>query len=124
MIYVCKFRCHCVDERRLSGNGFSNNLLMSTDDLKILSGAMKTNSRKADSGNTITTHFCGDCGSLLYRTSDGYPGTIVVKAGCIDDDGKTNAGYVPEVEIFTRSRVSWMAPVEGARQEIVDFTSF
>ena len=119
-----QFRCHCVDERRLAGNGFSNNLLISTDDPKILSGTLKTNARKAGSGNTITTHFCGECGSLLYRTSDGYPGTMVIKVGCIDDDGKTNAEYVPNVEIFTRSRVPWMVPVEGAKQEIADFTSF
>lgn len=49
---------------------------------------------------------------------------MVIKAGCIDDDGKTNAGFVPKVEIFTRSRVPWMAPVEGAKQEIANFTSF
>ena len=97
---------------------------MSTDDLKILSGTLKTNPRKANSGNTITTHFCGECGSLLYRTSDGYPGLMVIKVGCIDDDGRTNAEYVPDVEIFTRSRVPWMKPVDGAKQEIADFTSF
>lgn len=48
---------------------------------------------------------------------------MVVKAGYIDDDGKNNAGYLPDVEIFTRSRAPWMKPVEGARQEIADFTS-
>ena len=97
---------------------------MSLDELKILSGSLKTNARKAGSGNTITSHFCGDCGSLLYRTSDGYPGTMAIKAGCIDDDGKANADYVPDVEIFTRSRAAWMTPVKGAKQEIADFTSF
>ncbi|MCJ1271295.1 hypothetical protein MMC22_011195 [Lobaria immixta] len=113
-----------ITKRRLTGNGFSNNLLMSTDDLKVLSGSLKTNARQANNGNIITTHFCGDCRSLLYRTTNGYPGKMVIKAGCIDDDGKTNAGFVPKVEIFTRSRVPWMAPVEGAKQEIANFTSF
>lgn len=47
---------------------------------------------------------------------------MVIKAGCIDDDGETNANYVPDVEIFTRNRVPWMAAVEGAKQEIADFT--
>lgn len=49
---------------------------------------------------------------------------MVIKASCIDDDGKVNTGFVPDVEILTRSRVPWMAPVEGAKQEIADFTSF
>ena len=47
---------------------------------------------------------------------------MVIKAGCIDDDGKTNAEYVPDVEILTRSRVPWMKSGEGARQEVADFT--
>ena len=49
---------------------------------------------------------------------------MVIKAGCIDDDGKINVEYVPDVEIFTRSRVHWMKPVEGARQEIAVLLRF
>ena len=94
---------------------------MPTLNLEVIKGALKTFPILAGSGNTITSHFCGDCATLLYRTSDGYPGTMAVKVGCIDDDGRTNAEYVPDIEIFTRSRVPWIAPVESAKQEIGDF---
>ena len=48
---------------------------------------------------------------------------MVIKAGCIDDDGQVNAEFVPAVETFTRSRVPWIPAVEGARQEVADFMS-
>jgi len=48
---------------------------------------------------------CGECGSLLYRSSTGYPGTLVVKAGCMDGEDFAES-FVPAVEIFTRSRLS------------------
>lgn len=119
---IVKFRCHCTDERKLTGAAFALNVLFSTDSLKVLSGTLKTWSKLADSGNTITNHVCGECGSLLYRTSDGYHGTMVIKAGCIDSFDASEE-YVPDVEIFTRSRVSWVAPIEGAKQEVADFTA-
>jgi hypothetical protein len=59
---------------------------------------------------------------LLYRTSTGYPGVFTVKAGCIDGEDMSE-DFVPDVEIFTRSRVSWEKPVEGVKQEEADFTS-
>ena len=46
---------------------------------------------------------------------------FTVKAGCIDGEDVA-ATYVPDIEIFTRSRVPWEKPVEGAKQEIADFT--
>ncbi|TVY46861.1 hypothetical protein LOCC1_G002786 [Lachnellula occidentalis] len=119
---ILSFRCHCLDERKLTGAAFALNILWSTDELKVLSGELKTWSKVANSGNTITNHVCGECGSLLYRSSDGYPGTIVIKAGCID--GKDAAKeYVPQVELFTRSRVPWVPAIEGAKQEVADFTN-
>ncbi|KAH7227246.1 Mss4-like protein [Fusarium solani] len=118
---IVKFRCHCTDERKLTGAAFALNILFSTDSLKILSGTLKTWSKLADSGNTITNHVCDGCGGLLYRTSDGYPGTMVIKAGCIDSFDASEE-YVPDVEIFTRSRVSWVEPIKGAKQEVADFT--
>jgi hypothetical protein len=66
---------------------------------------------------------CAECGSLLYRTSTGYPGVMVIKAGCIDGKDAT-MGFVPQVETFTRSRGPWVQPIEGAKQEIANFTDF
>lgn len=47
---------------------------------------------------------------------------MVIKAGCIDGVDAAKE-YVPQVEIFTRNRVPWVPAVEGAKQEVADFTS-
>ena len=119
---IVKFRCHCTDERKLTGAAFALNILFSSESLNILSGELETWSKLADSGNTITNHVCGECGSLLYRTSDGYPNKMVIKAGCIDGINASEE-YIPDVEIFTRSRVSWVEPIKSAKQEVADFTT-
>jgi hypothetical protein len=49
-------------------------------------------------------------------------GKIALKVGNIDDDGKANSNFVPDVEIFTRTRCPWIPAVEGAKQEIADFS--
>jgi len=119
---ILKFRCHCTDERKLTGAAFALNILWPDETLEVLSGKLSTWDKTANSGNTITNHSCSQCGSLLYRTSNGYPGTIVIKAGCMDGVDAAKE-YVPQVEIFTRSRVPWVPAVEGAKQEIADFTN-
>jgi hypothetical protein len=112
----------CLDERKLTGAAFALNILFSDATLEVLSGKLSTYTKTANSGNTITNHSCSSCGSLLYRSSSGYPGTIVIKAGCIDGVDAASE-YVPEVEIFTRSRVPWVQPIAGAKQEPGDFGS-
>lgn len=54
---ILSFRCHCLDERKLTGAAFALNILWSTDELKVLSGELKTWSKVANSGNTITNQF-------------------------------------------------------------------
>lgn len=119
---ILKFRCHCTDERKLTGAVFALNILWSTDGLEVLSGELSVWGKKANSGNTIYNHSCSKCGSLLYRTSDGFPGVMVIKAGCMDVENATET-YVPDVEIFTRSRAAYIPAIEGAKQDWADFGS-
>ena len=119
---ILTFRCHCMDERKLTGAAFALNIFVSTETLKVESGKLSVWGKVVESGNTIYNHSCGQCGSLLYRASTGSPDIIVIKAGCIDgveDPAKT---FIPHVEVFTRSRVPWVPPFEGAAQEVAGFT--
>jgi hypothetical protein len=110
-----------MDERKLTGVGFALNMLVPEDTIKTITGELKTFSKLANSGNTITNHACATCGSLLYRKSSGYPGVVMIKAGCADGDEAKE--FFPTVELFTRSRLPWVAAIEGAKQEIADFTN-
>ena len=87
--------------------------MFSSDGLETTKGTLKTYTKVVDSGSDMTSHFCGDCGSTLYRISTGYPGTVVIKAGCIDEfnteDGK------PALELYSRSHVSWLPKIDGVQ---------
>ncbi|KAM3077380.1 hypothetical protein ACMFMG_006730 [Clarireedia jacksonii] len=78
-------------------------------------GKPKTISKKADSGNEITSHFCGDCGTTIYRTGDSFPGKVVLKAGVLDDANWPNE-HVPKGELFVSERVKWMPAISDADQ--------
>lgn len=111
-----------MDERKLTGAAFALNIFVSIETLKVESGKLSVWGKVVESGNTIYNHSCSQCGSLLYRTSTGSLDIMVIKAGCIDGVGDPAKAFIPQVEVFTRSRVPWVPPIEGAEQELAGFT--
>ncbi|ATZ46769.1 hypothetical protein BCIN_02g01330 [Botrytis cinerea B05.10] len=107
--------CHCTDCRKITGATYSNNIVLPEGQFKLESGIPKSISKKADSGNQVTSHFCGDCGTTLYRTGESFPNQVVVKAGVLDDDSWPNEN-VPKGEMFVTERVKWLPEVPGAAQ--------
>jgi len=100
----------------------------------VLSGTPKEISKTADSGNKITSCFCGDCGkpcqvleafwadgvtgTTLYRYGDtfgGVDGMRIVKAGILDDVNVIN-NTKPGAELYAPERVQWVSALEGANQ--------
>ena len=80
---------------------------------RVTSGTPKTIAKTADTGSVITSHFCGDCGSTLFRTSDTFgPGVCALKVGAMDDlDALDDAR--PTVELFAGHRVAWIPEISG-----------
>ena len=91
-------------------------MIIKEDDFKVLSGNAKPISKTADSGNTITSHFCGDCGSTMWRDGPSFPGLKIIKVGTLDDvDALAKAK--PTVELFAPTRVDWVKEISGAAQK-------
>ncbi|TVY84883.1 hypothetical protein LSUE1_G001075 [Lachnellula suecica] len=107
--------CHCLDCRKISGSAYSNNIIVPDGNFKLVSGTPKTFTKTADSGNTIVSHFCGDCGTTVYRTGDSFPGANIVKVGVMDDP-EWPTKNVPKGELFAGQRVPWAKEVDGAAQ--------
>lgn len=92
--------------------------MVPSTNFKILSGKPKEISKVADSGKSITSSFCGDCGTTMWRHGDsfgGREGMRLIKAGILDDVNVIN-GIKPGAELFAPERISWVAALEGAGQ--------
>jgi hypothetical protein len=95
--------CHCCrDSQRVSGAGHTSNALFEAAHVEV-TGETSSFAVKADSGNTLTRHFCPICGSRVFATNSGRPGMIVLAAGPFDD----SSWFKPQAVLYTRSRHEW-----------------
>ena len=101
--------CYCSDCRRATGAGGSINAVVPASKFRLIQGATKVFSKKADSGNDLHRHFCGDCGSWLYNPVGGDPGRLVLKAGTFD----RHDGMKLMLNVWTSSRAPW-APMDAS----------
>ena len=76
--------CHCKDCRKASGGPYLANVFIPEDSFSI-EGQPKHYSHLSDGGNTMTKYFCGNCGSQVYGTNSGKPGTITIRGGTINE---------------------------------------
>ncbi|TGJ86357.1 hypothetical protein E0Z10_g2421 [Xylaria hypoxylon] len=111
-----KALCHCYDCRKISGSTYSTNIIVAGPGFKLLSGTPKSIAKTADSGREIVSHFCGDCGSTLWRDGAAFGDGRVIKVGTLDDANAFD-DYAPAVELFTSHRVGWVSEVSTAVQK-------
>jgi hypothetical protein len=97
--------CHCSDCRRSTGSAFNVSVAMEVAHFEIVTGLPKGFTKKADSGNELTRHFCPECGSPLFTSSPHHPDLVYVKAGAFDNPELVQPAY----QSWTRSSVPWAA---------------
>ena len=105
-------QCHCDDCRRSTGSSFATNVFVEEEDLVILQGTPKSFQHPADSGNTMTKEFCGNCGAQLFGYGSGSPGIKNVKVGSIDDIGDIK----PQIEVFTSKALPFTVHLEETQK--------
>ncbi|KAI0503413.1 Mss4-like protein [Xylaria bambusicola] len=108
--------CHCLDCRKITGSTYSTNIIVAGPNFKLLSGTPKSIAKTADSGKEIVSHFCGDCGSTLFRDGVSFGDGKVIKAGTLDDINALDDAK-PAVELFAAHRAGWVVEVPGAAQK-------
>lgn len=103
--------CHCLDCQRRTGSAFGFNARFARSSVRI-EGEKKTWSRVADSGNSLTFHFCPSCGTTLYWFLHDLPDLIAVAAGGFAD----RTVPPPRISVYDESRrhawVDIKVPVE------------
>ncbi len=100
--------CHCTDCQTLSGAAFRIVVPIPEADFTLLSGALKTYVKTAESGNKRAQVFCPECGTNLYATSVGdgpkVLGVRVPTANQRDD-------LPPKRQVWFRSHLDWLTDI-------------
>lgn len=97
--------CHCEDCRRCTGSAFNIGVRLEAEEFCVARGKPKGFTKTADSGNSLTRHFCGACGSPVYTSSPNHPDCVFVKAGSLDDPAVVKPAY----QSWLSSSVAWAA---------------
>jgi hypothetical protein len=94
--------------------------LRGRDNLKTYSQSRTVFFKTPGKDNTMTNYFCSTCGSLMYRVGAAFPGMSILRVGSVDDFSLHETKLRPTMEQFTKDRVAWKAPTEGAKQFVED----
>jgi hypothetical protein len=100
--------CHCLNCQRQTGSAFVINLLIEADRVELLAGAPQPVDVPRDDGSSQRIFRCPTCQVAVY-SQYGRPEVRFVRGGTLDDPVEVK----PDVHIFTRSKVSWVALPES-----------
>ena len=101
--------CYCNDCQRMTSAGGSVNARVPASAFRLTKGQTRVFTKKADSGNALHRHFCGNCGSWIYNPMGDDPEHLVLKAGTFD----RHEGMRIELNLWASSRQPW-APTDAA----------
>jgi hypothetical protein len=96
--------CHCLNCQRQTGSAFVINLLIEADRVELISGKPQPIDVPRDDGSTQRVWRCPSCQIALYSQ---YTSPLVrfIRGGTLDEP----RGIEPDVHIFTKSKVDWVA---------------
>src|SRR5262245_32525796 len=93
--------CHCTECRKQSSSAFGVSFVIRRDTFRVLQGDPAFYTRQTASGHALECAFCPRCGSRLWHQSSGYPGTLNVKGGSLDEP----VDLTDAVHIWTSSKL-------------------
>jgi len=103
------YRCHCRDCQKQTSSAFGLSLFMPAEAFELTRGSPRKFARRADSGRTVDSFFCADCGSRIYNTSPARPGLVNLRPGTLDDP----SDLAPVGDVWAARRQDWVEPVPG-----------
>jgi hypothetical protein len=100
--------CHCLNCQRQTGSAFVINLLIEADRVEVVAGEPQPVDVPRDDGSVQRIFRCPECRVAVFSEYT-RPEVRFVRGGTLDDP----TGIEPDVHIYTRSKVGWVALPEG-----------
>jgi hypothetical protein len=101
--------CHCRDCQRQTGSAFALNAIIETDRIAVLKGEPEAVAVPTDSGSPHDIHRCPACRTAVWSDYGRRGFWRFVRVGTLDNP----AALAPDVHIYTRSKLPWVALPEG-----------
>lgn len=101
--------CHCFACQRRTGSVFGSQAWFRQQQISDISGQASEFRRAADSGGSVTYHFCPGCGSTLYWEASLFPDLVAVAVGAFADTDFPR----PTHSIWEKRRLRWVTLPEG-----------
>ena len=95
--------CHCTHCQKVSGSAFSVNVVVPAASVVWKGESLASFADKGESGKWISRKFCRNCGSSDLRSSERFPGAVIIKGGTLDD----RSWLKPNTHIWTNSAQPW-----------------
>jgi hypothetical protein len=96
--------CHCLNCQRQTGSAFVVNLLIEAERVELLAGNPQPVDVPRDDGSVQRVFRCPTCQIAVFSEYT-RPDVRFVRAGTLDEPRAVE----PDVHIFTRSKVGWVA---------------
>ena len=96
--------CHCLACQRRTGSAFGVEARFLRDQVTNIDGKEVLFNRVADSGSTVTNHFCPQCGSTVYGVLSTEPHFVFVAVGAFADPNFS----APQYSLYEARRHPWV----------------
>jgi len=94
--------CHCRQCQRITGTGHAAQFAVSASDTD-LEGHLQFYELTADSGGTVTSGFCAECGSPVLKKTTSMPDVFFIHAATLDDPSQ----FKPDMVVFKQAAPPW-----------------
>ena len=99
---VATRQCWCRQCQQIAAGGPTQNAIFKSDEV-TLTGQLAQNTWQAASGNMLTFHFCGSCGTQVYAQSSARPHLKTVRFGMFNQPND----LAPQMVIWTDDAPAW-----------------
>jgi hypothetical protein len=96
--------CHCLNCQRQTGSAFVVNLLIEADRVELVACEPRPVDVPRDDGSVQRIYRCPSCQVAVF-SEYGWPEVRFVRGGTLDETSAVR----PDVHIFTRSKLPWVA---------------
>jgi hypothetical protein len=104
-----KGMCFCRECQHISGGGGNVSFVIETASFTYTQ-EMPTSFARDDIDAPVLREFCGRCGTHIASRSPRVPGSVIIKAGTLDDPSIYG---LPSVAVYTSERQPWHQIPDG-----------